>query len=121
MGSFKNALLSPSEHIIEEITATFEVKETFGVNYKFGNLIATDKRLILCTKYPLLGLKETTIYHYADLIRIDVANSLFSLNNDVSIVVKLVNKGRANHFLESLKLFSTVPGIRNFYQNSTGI
>ncbi|WP_176448580.1 PH domain-containing protein [Lentibacillus sp. CBA3610] len=119
MEKWKNSLLSPDESIIDEITATFEVKENFGITYKFGNMLATNKRLILYTKYPLIGQSETAIYHYEEIIRIDVVNSLFSFHNGVSVAVKLVNKGNTELFLETIKLFSNhAPGIRNFQQSS---
>ncbi|WP_167751379.1 PH domain-containing protein [Lentibacillus salicampi] len=122
MEKWRNSLLSPCEHIIDEITATFEVKENFGITYKFGNMIATNKRLILYTKFPLFGLRETTVYHYEEIIRIDVVKSLFSFHNGVSVAVKLVNKGNTKLFLETIKLFSNhAPGIRNFQQSDRDV
>lgn len=116
----KNALLSPGEWIMEEITATLEVNGTFGTDYTFGSLIATNERLRLYTKYPFFGVKETAVYHYCELNRIEIGKRLFSFHDDISIVVKLVNKGNVNHFLETIQLYSTVPGIRNFHQNNSG-
>lgn len=121
MGKYINTLLLPGENIIEEITATFEVEGTFGISYKFANLIATNKRLISFTEHPFLSWREVMIYDYNDITRIDIRQTLFSFNHDVSIVVKLVNKGNAQKFLRTIQLFAVyAPGIRNFQQNSSG-
>lgn len=122
MGKYVNTLLSSGEKIIEEITATFEVNGTFGISCEFANLIATNKRLISYTECPLLRSREVIMYDYNDIIRIDVIQSLFSFNNDVSIAIKLVNKGNPEKFLRTIQLFAAyAPGIRNFQQNSSGI
>lgn len=102
----EKSLLSPDERIMNDITATFEVTENMGIIYKFGDLIATNKKLILYTKYPLLELRDTTIYRYEDVTQVDTAKSLFSFNNSVSFAVKLVNKGNTKLLLEFIKLFS---------------
>jgi hypothetical protein len=114
MDQFINLLLSPDEQKYSSITATFELQELTGVNYKFGTFIATDKRLIWYTKYPL-GCKETNIYKYRDIIYVDVTQSLFTFSNEVSIKVKLISRGNMKHFLETIKYFSTyIPVIRNY-------
>lgn len=114
MDYFINSLLSSDEQKYSSITATFEFQELTGINNKFGTLIATDKRLIQYTKHPL-GFKETNIYKYRDIISVDVTQSLFTFNNEVSIKVKLINQGNMKHFLETIKYFSTyTPGIRNY-------
>lgn len=116
MDYFINSLLSSDEQKYSSITATFELQELTGVNYKFGTLIATDKRLIWYTKHPL-GLRETNIYKYRDIIDVDVTQSLFTFSNEVSLKVKLINQGDVKHFLETIKYFSTYnPGIRNYYK-----
>ncbi|MFJ7726143.1 PH domain-containing protein [Neobacillus sp. NPDC097160] len=118
MDHFINSLLSPDEQKYSSITATFELQELAGVNYKFGTLIATDKRLIWYTKHPL-GWRETNIYKYRDIIDVDETQSLITFNNEVSIKVKLINLGNMKHFLKTIKYFSTyIPGIRNYYNIS---
>ncbi|GAB4074726.1 hypothetical protein GCM10028778_22290 [Barrientosiimonas marina] len=102
----EKSLLSPDERIMNDITATFEVTENMGIIYKFGNLVATNKKLILYTKYPLLELREAAIYHYEDVTQVDTANALFSFSNGVSFAVKLANKGNTKLLLEFIKLFS---------------
>lgn len=119
MDEFVNLLLSPDEQKYSSITATFELQELTGVNFKFGTLIATDKRLIWYTKYPL-GWKETNIYKYRDIIYVDVTQSLITFTNEVSIKVKLINRGNMKHILETIQYFSTyIPGIRNYNKIST--
>lgn len=116
MDYFIDSLLSSDEQEYSSITATFEVQELTGINYKFGTLIATDKRLIWYTNYPL-GFKETNIYKYRDIINVDVTQFLFTFSNGVSIKVKLINQGNMMHFLKTIKYFSTYnPGIRNYYK-----
>ncbi|NWQ44570.1 PH domain-containing protein [Bacillus sp. EB106-08-02-XG196] len=118
MDHFINSILTPDEQKYSSITATFELQELTGVTYKFATLTATDKRLIRYTKYPL-GLKETNIYHYRDIINVDVTQSLFTFINEESIKVQLINQGNMNHFLDTIKYFSThTPGIRNYYKKS---
>lgn len=108
------------ENILAEITATFEVRDTFGTCYQFGHLIVTDRCVKLITKY-LPGWTETRVIHYADIARIDSARSVFELFNEESIRVTLVNKGNAANFFEMLKQFAVhAPGIRSFHQNSAG-
>jgi Bacterial PH domain len=115
-----HSLLLPDEQVFSEITGPFELQEMTGVNYKFGTFIATDKRLIWQTKDPL-GLKETTVYQYRDLFNVDAAQSLFTFTNDVSIKVKLINKGDKKHFLDTVQHFSMYsPGIRNFHKKDSG-
>lgn len=118
MDNFINSLLSLDEQKYSSITATFELQELTGINYKFGILVATEKRLIWYTKHPL-GLKETSIYKYRDIINVDVTQSLFTFTNGVSVKVKLINQGNMKHFLDTIKYFSTfIPGIRNYYKIS---
>lgn len=118
MDQFINSLQSSDEQKCSHITATFEIQELTGITYKFGTLIATDKRLIWYTKHPL-GFKETDIYQYRDIIYVNVAQSFFTFSNDILITVKLINQGDMKHFLETIKYFSTYnPGIRNYCKNS---
>lgn len=122
MGKSKGPALSIGEHIIDEITATMELKEYTGVIYTFGNLIATNQRLILYTQYPVIGLKEQTVYHYDDVIWVDAVKALFSLNNGVTIAVKLVNNGNARLLSEMIRVFSDyASGISNFHQINSDI
>lgn len=118
MDTFIHSLLTSDEQIYSSITATFEFQEHTGINYQFGTLFATDKRLIWYLKYPL-GFKETNIFRYRDIVCVDIDQSLFTFANEVTIRVKSINYGVMNHFFETIQYFSTyIPGIRNYYKMS---
>jgi len=115
MDNLMNSLLLPQEQILTRIIGTFEMQENTGINYYFGELIATDKRLIWFTKYPF-GWKETKIYRYVDIINVDITQSLFTFHNDVSIKLKSINIGNSKQFLETIQYISTYKeGIRNYF------
>ncbi|MEW9675188.1 PH domain-containing protein [Lentibacillus sp. L22] len=96
-----NSILISGEQIKERIMGTFEVHGKMGIEYKFGEIFATDKRLIWYISYPF-RLEDFEIYSYNDIENVNIQHASFTFNNNISINVKWVNYGDAEQFLKKI-------------------
>ncbi|GIO25511.1 PH domain-containing protein [Ornithinibacillus bavariensis] len=95
------SVLFPGEYIKTKIAGTFEVKEKTGIEYKFGEFLATNKRLIWYTKYPFAH-EEVEIHNYSEISRVDIDYSFFTFNSGVSMKIKWASHGDRQFFFENL-------------------
>lgn len=91
------SILFSDETIKGKVRGTFEVNERTGIEYRFGELLATNIRLVLYTRYPF-GCAETTVYKYTDIIQVDIRHSLLIFNNDISIKANIVFLYKTNQY-----------------------
>ena len=99
----KGSILLSDEIIKGKLKGTFEINQGTGIEYWFGELLATDKRLVLHTKYPF-GYEEATEFKYKKIIRVDIRHSLLLFHNDISIKANMINDGNVKQLLERIAL-----------------
>ena len=95
------SILFSDETIKGRVRGTFEINERTGIEYRFGELLATNRRLVLYTRYPF-GCEETKGYKYKDIIEVDIRHSLLMFHNDISIQAKLINDGNDKQLFEQI-------------------
>ncbi|WP_263707764.1 PH domain-containing protein [Shouchella tritolerans] len=93
------SILLPGEHIIDKVRGSFEVQGEMGIEYKFGEIFATNERLIWYTRYPF-GWENTEIYNYNDIV--NVQHLSFTFNSDIVITAKWINYGDIERFLKEI-------------------